>query len=430
MGSELSLTLDGHARASPTLGVRRRNCGSHRIAYAACHVYPTAVCEFVDGAMANHRAEGLAMTNNENGRVNEIELLDVTKLRLDSLNPRLPEQLHGAGQAELLEYLHDNTSLDELLLSFVDNSYFSHEPLIVLGPDENGEYGVLEGNRRLASLTILLQLETAQALGLEYSLGPAPAGELLDMLRAVPCVTVSDREQVHRFLGFRHIGGIKTWSAEAKARYIIEEVRRTRTQHPESDVFRLVGRVVGSNALGVRNPYIAMRILIYGREQFGLDVSYVQQYRFGVWNRAMNSPDLRAYIGFGNARTFDEIEAALDEILLDRLREVLADLVPDGHSRRATLGDSRDVTIYAQVLQDTQARDVLRRHNDLALARQVIEQASVSERIREISRSVEILVQELGRGGASVDALEPAVELLNLARALHDLINARLSADN
>ena len=381
--------------------------------------------------MSKWRAKGPAVTNNEVGvPINEIELLDVTKLRLDSLNPRLPEHLHGARQTELLEYLHDNTSLDELILSFVDNSYFSHEPLIVLGPDGDGEYDVLEGNRRLASLTILLQLETAQALGLEYSIGPTPTSDVLGGLRAVPCVTVSDREQVHRFLGFRHIGGIKTWSAEAKARYLIEEVRRTRAQQPDGDVFRLVGRVVGSNALGIRNPYIAMRILIYGREQFGLDISYVQQYRFGVWNRAMNSPDLRAYIGFGDARTYEEIESALDEISLEHLREVLADLVPSGRARRATLGDSRDVTIYAQVLQNARAREVLRRHNDLALARQIIEQSSVSERIREISRSVEILVQELGREGASTDALEPAVELLNLARALHDLINARLSAES
>ena len=359
----------------------------------------------------------------------EIVMVDVTRLCLDSLNPRLPEHLHGARQTELLKYLHDNTTLDELMASFVDNGYFGHEPLIILSPNNNGMHTVLEGNRRFASLTILHQLETAQALDIECSLSPSPTNEQLNSLRSVPCVIVSTREQVHKFLGFRHIGGIKTWSAEAKARYLIEEVRRTRELHPEGDVFRLVGRVVGSNALGVRNPYIAMRILTHGREQFGLDVSRVQQERFGVWNRAMNSPDLRAYIGFGDARTYDEIESALHNLRLEELREVLADMVPAGRSRRAVLGDSREVTIYAQVLQDIRARELLRRYDDLTLARQIIEQASVSERIREISRSVEVLVQELSRVGAATDALEPAIELLNLARALHDLINARLPVE-
>ena len=226
-------------------------------------------------------------------------VISVQKLRLDPENPRLPEHLHGADQEELLKYLHANAALGELATSFVDNGFFVHEPLIVSQPDETGTHSVLEGNRRLAALTILLQLDVAETLGLAFSLDPQPTPEQISELRGAPCFVVEHPEDVHRFLGFRHIGGIKTWSAEAKARYLLAEVRRAHEQNPEKNPFTAVGRAVGSNAQGVRNPYIAMSILIRGREQFGIDISSDSaSYRFGVWNRAMNSPDLRNYIGF------------------------------------------------------------------------------------------------------------------------------------
>ena len=346
--------------------------------------------------------------------------ISVQKLRLDSENPRLPEHLHGADQEELLKYLHANAALGELATSFVDNSFFVHEPLIVSQPDETGTHSVLEGNRRLAALTILLRLDTAKALDLAFAIDPVPTAEQLGELREIPCFVVERPEDVHRFLGFRHIGGLKTWSAEAKARYLLAEVRRAHEKNP----FTAVGRAVGSNAQGVRNPYIAMSILIWGREQFGIDITAIQRDRFGVWNRAMNSPDLRNYIGFGDARSFDEVKTALEGLREDHLREVLRDMTPEGGSRRAVLGDSRDVTIYAQVLQNERAHAVLREYDDLGLARQIVEQAAIPQRIKQIGRSVEVLNQEVARQGAPSEALAPARELASLARSLLALVDA------
>lgn len=356
------------------------------------------------------------------------ETLAVQDLRLDVSNPRLPEHLRGADQSELLEYLHASAALDELAKSFVDNGFFPHEPLIVSQPDEDGKHDVLEGNRRLAALTILLGLPAAeQSSNVEIILDPPPTSEQLADLRSVPCVVVNDREDVRGFIGFRHIGGIKAWGAEAKARYLLAEVRRARRRDPHKNPFLVVARAVGSNAQGVRNPYIAMRILIHGREHFGIDIAAIQRSRFGVWNRAMNSPDLRSYIGFGNARTYEEIEAALGDLQEGRLREVLRDMTPADGSKRAVLGDSRHVTIYAQVLQNERAHEILRRYDDLGLARQVVEQASVPLRIRQVVRSIDILMQEISRQGAPPDALDPARELVQLAQSLHDLVDVKLS---
>ena len=354
------------------------------------------------------------------------EPIAVQDLRLDSSNPRLPEHLL-ADQPQLLKHLHATAALEELAKSFVDNGFFPHEPLIVSQRDADGKHDVLEGNRRFAALTILLRLPAAEACGAEFTLDPPPTQEQLARLRTVPCVVVEQREDVRGFIGFRHIGGIKAWGAEAKARYLLTEVRRVHDENPQDNAFAAVARAVGSNAQGVRNPYIAMRILIHGREQFGIDITAIQRSRFGVWNRAMNAPALRSYIGFGSASTFDEIEAALKRLQEGPLREVLGDMTPAAGSSRAVLGDSRDVTIYAQVLQHKRAHEVLRQYNDLGLARQVVEQASVAERIRQAVRSIDILIQEISRQGAPQDAEEPARELAQLAESLRDLVNAKLN---
>lgn len=356
------------------------------------------------------------------------ETLAVRDLRLDTSNPRLPEHLRRADQSQLLEHLHATAALDELAKSFVDNGFFAHEPLIVSQADDCGKHDVLEGNRRLAALTILLGLPAAeQASDARITLDPPPTPVQLADLRSVPCVVVNDRDDVRGFIGFRHIGGIKAWGAEAKARYLLTEVRRAHVQDPHKNPFLVAARAVGSNVQGVRNPYIAMRILIYGREHFGIDITAIQSHRFGVWNRAMNSPDLRSYIGFGNARTFEEIEAALGDLQERPLREVLKDMTPADGSKRAVLGDSRDVTIYAQVLQNERAHEILRQYDDLGLARQIVEQASVPQRIRQVVQSIDILMHEISRQGAPQDALEPARELAQTAQTLHDLVNVKLS---
>src|SRR4051794_1303207 len=78
----------------------------------------------------------------------------IEELILDAQNPRLPEELQGGAQGPVLRYLADNGAIGELVRSMADNGYFEHEPLIVTPADS--KYIVLEGNRRLAALKILL----------------------------------------------------------------------------------------------------------------------------------------------------------------------------------------------------------------------------------------------------------------------------------
>ena len=356
--------------------------------------------------------------------------LPVEKLRLDPENPRLPEPLVGATDVQNLLWLNEEAVLNELAASMVENGFFRHEPLIVLKPKTpDGDYIVVEGNRRFAALTILLQLPIAEAAELEFDFQIPPTDEQLDRLRSVPCFIVEDKNSVRKFLGFRHIGGVRTWSPEAKARYLDTEVQLVLAAGSKN-AFRDVGRLVGSNAAGVRGPYIALHILRAARDLYDIDTNYVLQNRFGVWNRMMNSKDLRAYIGFGEATTAEEVLAAVEHMDAAKLAEVLGDLTPSDGQRSAVLADSRDVTTYAMVVNNERARETLRTYLDLGLAKQVIDRANLAQKIRNVTRTIEVLIRDIEEAEPDEELLSASRALLAQARTLNGGIRTRVEPDD
>ncbi len=351
--------------------------------------------------------------------------LPFDELLLDDENPRLPERLYQQPQSEILRYLYEQAALEELAHSYRDNGFFPQEPLLVVREGQEDTYRVVEGNRRLAALKILHGSPEADEIGFaDIALPP----ERLETLREIPCVLISDRNQIHAYVGFRHIGGLKTWPPEAKARYLLAEVDRL-VERDIADPFRELGRRVGSNAQGVRNPYLAIRILLHARDEYGLNVTYVQDHRFGVWLRCMNSADIRSYVGLGPARTHQEIEQALMGINPDKLAEVLGDLQSKGGRSRAVLGDSRDVTIYGRALADERAHAALRKTGDLSLARQVVEELDLEPRAQRLVKSLELFLDTLHRADTaamSIGLLDAVEGLSQLARSARAVIQDRM----
>ena len=356
-----------------------------------------------------------------------VQRIPVGSLLLDGDNPRLPEKLHRGSQSELLDFLREQGVLEELAQSYLDNGFFKHEPLIVLRMDDPDKYTVVEGNRRLAALKIL---HGAPEAGDIRFFGIDPSREQLEQLEEIPCFPVSDRDDVHAYIGFKHIGGLKTWAPEAKARYVLAEVRKL-VEGGAEDPFRKLGRRAGSNATGIRNSYLAIRILLHARDEFGVDVGHIQEHRFGVWLRCMNSAGIRTYMGLRRARTYQEIEEALKDIQGDRLEEVLGDLESTGGRALAVLGDSRDVTAYGRVLENKQARATLRKTGDLSLAKQVVEELGMGQRAWRLVDSVKLFVDALHRmelEDIPSDLLQATEELALLARSARAVVKDRLDA--
>ena len=323
----------------------------------------------------------------------------VSNLLLDPRNPRLPESLYDAPQSEIFSFLQNNGVLDELVDSMLQNGFFDHEPLIVLPPESKGKRVVVEGNRRLAALFLIHDFPIVD----ESKLLEQPSKAQIESLKAVQIYPVNDREEVSRFLGFRHVSGLKPWRPEAKARYIASEVGSAIGENAD-DPMQFVAKRVGSNKQGVRNAYLAFEILRHAKNECEANITHVSNERFGVWLRCMNSGELRNYIGIGSPKTASDVADDLLKIDCAKLCEVIADLTPSGEKTKPVLADSRDVTVYGQVLTSTKARPILRKYNDLQVAKQVVERENLPSQIGSIKDRIDAIREEIETDSEKPDA--------------------------
>ena len=142
----------------------------------------------------------------------------VGDLEFDRANPHFKEYGIEPSTKEdvVLKTLWDAMDVMELVQSIAASGFFHHEALIVA--KEHGKNVVIEGNRRLAALKLLLNPAIAKAHGWEI---PEISAKARKDLREVP-VIIATRETSWRYLGFKHINGPAKWTSYAKASYIAE----------------------------------------------------------------------------------------------------------------------------------------------------------------------------------------------------------------
>ena len=149
----------------------------------------------------------------------EITLMNVSDLVFDLHNPRLPEfgLTAKSTEAEVIQVLWEAMDVRELVMSIAASGFFRHEPVIVA--QENGKNVVIEGNRRLAAVRVLLDPELAEFLKTDDV--PDITEEDKEALKELPTV-LGARKDAWRYLGFKHVNGPAKWSSYAKSRYIAD----------------------------------------------------------------------------------------------------------------------------------------------------------------------------------------------------------------
>lgn len=146
------------------------------------------------------------------------QLVKVCDLEFDRANPRLAEYGIAANEPEenIIKILWDAMDVRELVQSIAASGFFAHEA--VIASKENKKNVVIEGNRRLAAVKVLLNPDIAKRNGWEIPVLEAAA---VKKLESIP-VVFSDRQDSWRFLGFKHVNGPAKWSSYAKAKYIAD----------------------------------------------------------------------------------------------------------------------------------------------------------------------------------------------------------------
>ncbi len=145
----------------------------------------------------------------------KIEEININDIVLDDENPRIPYSLRNQSEDELLNYLIRTASLVELIKSIGERGFFAGEPLLLV--KESEKYVVVEGNRRVSALKLLQDPDKAKEL--INSIKDAVESSEVQPID-IPAIIFPDRKDISRYLGYRHITGIKNWKALEKARYM------------------------------------------------------------------------------------------------------------------------------------------------------------------------------------------------------------------
>lgn len=344
------------------------------------------------------------------------ELLPVASLHFDRNNPRFPPKVAQGPLEDLMQRFVRDERLLEIIESIGNHGFFPGEPLLVV-PDGNDDYRVVEGNRRLAALKLLVR-------ELEPPTGRKSIEEAVEAAnfrpKKVPCLVFDDENEILRYLGFRHITGIKAWSALQKARYA-ERMYQNYKLLPEDEGLRLLARETGSRRDTVGQMLTALKLYDRAEEKnfFGLPIM-PEQIEFSVLGTALSYSALTEFLGL-ESRSDIKVKG-LEERALKDLFDWL--FVIEGRSK-PIVTESRNLRKLAAVVSSDTAIKELRKSGNLDQAYELSSgpEEALAGSLRTALRRLETaqtLVPKVPK--ISHEHMELAEGLAETAAAVQDLV--------
>lgn len=343
----------------------------------------------------------------------------VADLRFDPENPRLPRSVDGRDEPAVLAWMLDDATIVELMGSIGSQGYFQGEPLLITSGEADSPATVVEGNRRLAALKLLLNPDLAPIR--QRSVAQA-SEEAQYRPEAVSCMSFSDRDEVLDYLGYRHVTGVKEWDPLAKARYLAQLAQRDGLARDTADLAILARRV----GAGRRTDYVK-RLLdtldvydyAYGREFFGLDLKE-DDVEFSVLSTALSYRAIGTFVGSPGTLDRDAARNLFSWLFVEHEgRKVVAE------SRR--LRELADVVVVPTALQALQSGASLEDAHTLT--------AGPLQAFRELVAAARTRLATAQGQFARVTGVEASddeqlTEVSTLARDLRTLVRSRLSDDD
>ncbi len=233
--------------------------------------------------------------------VSDLKLEVKNSLKLDENNPRLVEfgLDKNASQFDILKALWEKMAVEEVAMSIAYNGYFEHEPLFA---EENaqGELIVIEGNRRLAAVMLLLYGELRKKLRAT----DLPDIDTIDKNRREEIselpVIITRREEIWRYLGFKHVNGPSEWGSYAKAQYI------ARVRNEYNVRLEDIAKQIGDYSYTVKRMYRGLMVIEQAEKAkvFSRKDTAKKGFFFNYIYTALDYPGFQKFLGIeGKARS-------------------------------------------------------------------------------------------------------------------------------
>lgn len=348
--------------------------------------------------------------------------LPLDLLDFDPNNPRFPNSINSGAESALIERMAREERVLELMESIGEQGYFPGEPLIAVKHGD-ARYFIAEGNRRLAALKLLSGLLPI----------PARLSTLEDAKTAathkpltVPCIVFDDVDQVLRYLGFRHITGVKPWKPIAKARYL-ERLRRSNLYKDldHDTLLRRLAKEIGSRHDYVGQMLTSLAVLDYSQAHnfFGIQRIDPDRIDFSLLSTALSYENIYRHVGLTSRKDIDAPN--LNE---QKIGEIFTWLYAQRDDNTTVLGESRNLEQLAKVVGSDLALAELQENGDLGQAFRLTSgpQEALDGALADVKKSLESAFKLLGKHVTLTSAHESASEdAFDLARSIRNIIRDR-----
>jgi len=276
----------------------------------------------------------------------------IENMNLDPVNPRLPERLKNAHQNEVLNWMLTDATLTDLMASIVENGFFYGESLIGINdPNKDGDVIIVEGNRRLASIKLLAKPTLAE---IKIKSVLSLSEEIIrnnKLPKELPIYIVDNRDEVANYLGFRHVSGVKQWPVIAKARYIYSLFEQTPWT---PDIYKQLAKEIGSKSVYVRRLIVGYKLFLLIEHNNFFDLDYLSEENFDlslINDAATMHKSIIEYIGVNLDK-----KDALESLKMKEFTDVYSWLYKKDEQGETRIGESRNLSILAKILDTDEAR--------------------------------------------------------------------------
>lgn len=228
-----------------------------------------------------------------------IEKMRAEELSLDRSNPRFG-LTEATNEKDALEILLATADLKELWDSIAERGFEPFEPLVAMR--EGNEIVVLEGNRRLAAVKLLLNPELIERESARKRVPRLPKDKL-ETCRELPVIIVDSRDDAAGYIGFKHVNGPSRWSSIAKAKFGVNFYESLDGRLSPQDRMQSLTKQLGDSRGLIIRLLVAYKIIQQCRslgifERLGIDEDNIE---FSHLYTLINNPDSREFIGLTTA---------------------------------------------------------------------------------------------------------------------------------
>ena len=355
---------------------------------------------------------------------NEVTPIKTKDLKFDPDNPRF-YRLNRPNEAAIIEEMLDDEGAQELMQSIGQKGYFQGEPLLVIqDAKEKGKFIVIEGNRRLAA-SKLLNGEIKPPARRLASLKEIIEGAVVKPAKELPCLVYPRKKEILRYLGYRHITGIKEWDSLSKAKYLSQLRDEFYKNLPVEEQMRSLARDIGSRADYVAQLITALNLYLRAEKAnfFGLPIA-AKDVEFSYLTTAMNYKNLSSWLGLESRS-----DIASKGVKEANLKKAFAYMFSKDQQGHTILGESRNLDQLAEVVVSEYALKVLDETKNLDEAYLFTEgpQHALMKVMRQAEEKLSIVWRTLPTAKPHTqDHLVASEQIFDLSKSIRDYLRNKL----